>query len=69
MTGQHPIFRPTRPLPTKLWACLGIADEVCSLHWTRKDAVVWRAITGHPWRQSYQIVRVEVRHVPKKERP
>ena len=60
---------PTRPLPLKLWACLGITDELCSLHWTRANAVKWRALAGFGWRKGYRIVRVEVRDVPKKGKP
>jgi len=66
MSDKNTMLFPTSPLPMRLWSCLGTNRELCSLHWTRQNAVAWRAIAGHPWRQSYRIVRVEVREVPKK---
>ena len=61
---------PTRPLPLKLWACLGITDELCSLHWTRANALKWRSLAGCEWRTGYRIVRVEVSEVtPKRGTP
>ena len=70
MKGQRDYFRQTRPLPTKLWACLGITDELCSIHLTRANALKWRSLAGCEWRTGYRIVRVEVSEVtPKRGTP